>query len=110
MTVRSLEEVVSRAESLLGTPYKPLPGNPPPHKVLGRTSSGSKLTVEVIQQIMNDAFLMDALRGVGEYRLSCADSRDQREAYELAIKLYRCEPIDLHGPGFAEAAYSRSQN
>jgi hypothetical protein len=92
------EQMTARAESLVGTPFKRLPGDLPGHGVLGRASDGTRLTVEAVEMVMNDAYFIDSIRGAGEYAASCqGDPRRQLEAYALAVKLYGCEPIDLHG-------------
>lgn len=104
-------EIASRAERLVGTPYKRLPGDLPEHKVLGITSSGKTITVADVEAVMNDAFLIDACRGPGEYsRLDAgndARSRIQREIYEFAVALYGCEPVNLHGAGYVDERTGR---
>jgi hypothetical protein len=98
------EEVLERAERLLGSPFKSLPGNPPDHHVVGRFSDGTRITVQMVEMIMNDAWLMDSLHGAGEYARTTKQESilesvngggKQWEAFELAVSLYGCQPIDL---------------
>ena len=56
------EEVVRRAEALVGQPFKHLPGNPPEHKVIAELQ-GKKLRVSDVEQIYNDWALMSSVYG-----------------------------------------------
>lgn len=106
--MRTGEQIWRRAECLVGTPFKRLPGNLPGHKILGHCSDGTRITVEDLEMVMNDAFLIDACRGAGEYESNHTHRQDpisirQREAYALAVQLYGCQPINLHGDGYVDS-------
>lgn len=83
-----------RMESLVGTPFERLPGEPPQHKVIGRTSDGIPIRVQDVEMVFNDAALMDQISDYGTdgplYRDTIKET--QREVYELAIKLYGRDP------------------
>lgn len=84
---------VERAELLVGTPFIPLPGNPPQHRVLFMASGGEKIRVEHVEMVWNDALLMDAISNWGEdgplYKDTFAeDDRLTPEIYEYAERAY----------------------
>lgn len=98
--MRPGDEACRIAESLAGTPFKRLSGNLPDHKILGRSSDGQRITVAVVEMVMNDAWMIDSCHGAGTYESSNSGndpvSVRTREAFELAVKLYGCQPLDLH--------------
>lgn len=108
---RSREEKLRVAESLKGTPFLCLPGNPPPHKVVGNASDGTPIRAEAVQMVFNDAWLMDKIEGtpggyIAQYRAYALKANPalrprylfQIEVYELAMKLYAgMEPIPPQG-------------
>ena len=89
-----------KVEDLIGVKiWRRLPGNPDPHKVVGRHSTGERITADAVEMVMNDACLIDLRFGAGEYEQSNRGddlvSVRTREVYELALKLYGAEPLDL---------------
>ncbi len=99
--MRTRAEKLAAAESLRGTPFLCLPGNPPLHKVLGHASDGRAIRAEGVQTVFNDAWLMDNIEGepgnyIASYRRDAANPKHpmrercqyQVEVYELAMKLY----------------------
>lgn len=95
--MRTGAEAAAIAESLIGIPYKHLPGNPAQHKVMGRCSDGSPITVSDLEMTMNDAWSIDSCHGIGTYAaITQENDHFNHEALPVAIKLYGCQPIDLH--------------
>jgi hypothetical protein len=100
--VRTAEEKDAICKRIMGTPFKPLPGSPPQHKVVGHTTDGTKIRVYAVEMVMNDAWLMVTVEGQSYYASfhpfdGNAAAIRQREIYDLAVRLYGCQPADLHG-------------
>lgn len=101
--MRTGAEAAAIAVSLVGTPFAHLPGEPAQHSIVGRSSDGTRITVEQVEMVMNDAWSIDSCHGVGTYAAldtgSDPENIRQREALALAVELYGCQPIDLHKTG-----------
>jgi len=90
---------VARMDRLIGTPFIPLPGNPPVHKVLFVSSDGHKVRVCDVQMVFNDALLADAVSEWGEDGPLYEDTLDNathREAFEYARKAYASVKLPPH--------------
>ena len=86
----------SRLEGLIGTPFVPLPGNPPDHKVLFVAKDGSRIRVSQVEMVFNDALLSDAVSNWGEDGPLYADTLANdlhREVWDFAVKAY--EGVEL---------------
>lgn len=83
----SCTEVVSRMESQIGKPFECIPGNPPSHHVLMELEDGTKVRVETVEMVYNDAKLMNYSYGEGVYELNCAPL--ELRILELAKELYK---------------------
>lgn len=78
-------------ESLVGAPFVCLPGRPPDHKVLRTFVHGGKevkLRVRDVETVWNDAALIDAVRGAGEYETSSLVDYVQQVAFGVAVMEY----------------------
>ena len=64
---RTSQEKVRIAETLIGKPFVSLPGHPPEWQTITTTKEGIELRVAVIEQVFNDALLMDAIEGPGTF-------------------------------------------
>lgn len=78
-----------KIESLKGTPFKRLPGEPPEHRVVGELTDGFKVRAHAVEMVWNDSFLMDAIEGDGTYeKLVTGDGSRNAEVLALAKRLY----------------------
>jgi len=97
MTLESVRaKWLQKIDALAGTPFEHLPGWPAQDILLAEID-GRKVLVENVEKLMNDAWTIDTLNGQGAYINSCRSGSFQDKVYALAVKLYGCEPIHLHG-------------
>jgi hypothetical protein len=78
--------MMEKMDSMVGRPFVLLPGAPSEFKVAGVSRGGVKIRNGAIEQVWNDALLMDAISGDGSYLRRCRDLEIQ--VLELAEKAY----------------------
>ena|SRR5216684_6688085 len=80
-------EVVKRIESRVGEPFEHIPGNPPSHHVLMELENGTRIRVEDVEMVYNDAKLMNYGYGDGVYEANVSPL--ELRIFELARELYK---------------------
>lgn len=81
----------TRAEKTIGEPFRRLPGDVPPHKIVGELANGGKVPVEAVEMVWNDAHTIDAICGQGHYERVMPNI--EREILAMARKLYEAAEV-----------------
>lgn len=81
-----------KAASLVGTPFKHLPGNPPQDQIVFTTTDRTPVPVSAVEMVWNDAWLIDQCCGEGHYAKINAGRREA-EVFAFAKRAYAQERI-----------------
>ncbi len=80
------KEELDRREQLKGYQFQYLTPSLPDHKVVGRDRDGKPVTVGEVEQIFNNAYLIDFVKGAGTF-LSHTGPR-QEDVLHIALELF----------------------
>ena len=92
---------VARAYELVGNSFQHIPGNPNPKSVAFVADDGTKIRVEVLEMIFNDAVLCDYVSDYGNEGPLYKDTLDtelHKQAFAAALKAYGVDEIPRIGP------------
>lgn len=87
---------IDRAEQLCGTPFVRLPAaEPDRNSIAFLTRDGTPVPFAAVEQLYNDALLMDAISNWGQDGPLSRDTYDDwtREVYDFAVAAYKDVPL-----------------